>query len=140
MLVSPFRSLRVRLIASVVIIEIVMLSLLVWSNMGVIQQAYGDRLRDTAAGMLQQIATTSGGYMLEVDYATLGEYLNNIAGHEENPDLQRQQPAECINRLFAGVAFKCIYFSVIDVSRRCGHLDNPVFAECIGIISEMRDR
>ena len=83
MLVSPFRSLRVRLIASVVIIEIVMLSLLVWSNMGVIQQAYADRLRDTATGMLQQIAMTSGAYLLEVDYASLGEYLKNIANHEE---------------------------------------------------------
>ena len=56
---SVFRSLRFRLIASVVMIEIVMLSLLVWSNMGVIQQAYAERLQDTAAGLLQQIADTA---------------------------------------------------------------------------------
>ena len=43
---SVFRSLRFRLIASVVVIEIVMLSLLVWSNMGVIQQAYAERLQE----------------------------------------------------------------------------------------------
>jgi PAS domain S-box-containing protein len=83
MLVSPFRSLRVRLIASVVIIEIVMLSLLVWSNLGVIQQAHADRLKDTASSMLQQIATTSGAYLLEVDYASLEDYLRNIANHQE---------------------------------------------------------
>ena len=41
---SVFRSLRFRLIASVVVIEIVMLSLLVWSNIGLLQQAYADRL------------------------------------------------------------------------------------------------
>ncbi len=80
---SPFYSLRVRLIASVVIIEIVMLSLLVWSNMGVIQRAYADRLQDTATSMLRQIADTSGGYLVEVDYATLAEYLRNIASQQE---------------------------------------------------------
>ena len=83
MLVSPLRSLRVRLIVSVVVIEIVMLSLLVWSNMGVIRQAHADRLWDTATSMLEQIATTSGGHLIEVDYATLEEYLRNIADHDE---------------------------------------------------------
>jgi len=80
---SVFRSLRFRLIASVVVIEIVMLSLLVWSNMGVIQQAYAERLQETAAGLLQQIADTSGSYLLEVDYASLEEYLRNVAGQKE---------------------------------------------------------
>ena len=81
--VSPLRSLRVRLIAGVVVIEIVMLSLLVWSNLGVIRQAHADRLWNTAAGMLEQIAATSGRYLVEVDYATLEEYLRNIAHQEE---------------------------------------------------------
>ncbi|VAW73987.1 hypothetical protein MNBD_GAMMA13-1271, partial [hydrothermal vent metagenome] len=44
--VSLWRSLRVRLIAGVVLIEIVMLSLLVWSNMGLLQQSYADRLKE----------------------------------------------------------------------------------------------
>lgn len=83
MAVLPWRSLRVRLIASVVLIEVIMLSLLVWNNMSLIRQAHTDRLRDTAASMLQQIATTSGSYMVEVDYASLEEYLRNIATHPE---------------------------------------------------------
>jgi len=83
MLVSPFRSLRVRLITSVVIIEIVMLSLLVWSNLSVIRQAYADRLWDTATGLLEQVATTSGAYLLEVDYASLEEYLRNFSHQQE---------------------------------------------------------
>jgi two-component system sensor histidine kinase UhpB len=81
--VSPFRSLRVRLITSVVIIEIVTLSLLVWSNLAVIRQAYADRLWDTASGLLEQVATTSGTYLLEVDYASLEEYLRNFTHQEE---------------------------------------------------------
>ncbi|WJW75738.1 PAS domain S-box protein [Thiohalobacter sp. IOR34] len=83
MAVPLLRSLRTRLIASVVLIEIVMLSLLVWNNMSLIRQAHADRLRDTAASMLQQIASTAGSYLVEVDYARLEEYLGNIAGHPE---------------------------------------------------------
>ena len=83
MLVSPARSLRVRLIIGVVLIEIVMLSLLVWSNLGVIRQAHGDRLLDSANSILGQITTTTGSYLVEVDYATLEEYLRNIANHDE---------------------------------------------------------
>jgi len=83
MLVSPFRSLRVRLIVGIVLIEIVMLSLLVWSNLGVIRQAHGDRLLDSANSVLEQVTTTTGSYLVEVDYATLGEYLRNIANHDE---------------------------------------------------------
>jgi PAS domain S-box-containing protein len=77
--VSPFKSLRVRLITGVVIIEIVMLSLLVWSNLSVIRQAYADRLRETAIGLLDHVAATAGSYLLEVDYASLEEYLRSVA-------------------------------------------------------------
>ncbi len=83
MLVSPTRSLRVRLIVGVVLIEIVMLSLLVWSNLGVIRQAHGDRLRDSARSILEQITRTTGSYLVEVDYAALDEYLRNIARNDE---------------------------------------------------------
>ncbi|MFZ0470732.1 MAG: hypothetical protein WAL92_17540, partial [Thiogranum sp.] len=83
MSLSPFKSLRVRLITSVVIIEIVMLSLLVWSNLAVIRQAHADRLWDTATGLLEQVATTSGVYLLEVDYASLEEYLRNFTHQQE---------------------------------------------------------
>ncbi len=82
-MIPPFKSLRVRLIGSVVLIEIVMLSLLVWSNISVIHQAYAERLRETATGMLDQIATTSAGYLLEVDYASLEDYLDNFVRHDK---------------------------------------------------------
>jgi signal transduction histidine kinase len=80
---SIFNSLRFRLIASVVTIEIIMLSLLVWNNIAIIHTTHTDRLRDTATSMLQQIANTSGNYMMAVDYATLEDYLNNIIDYKE---------------------------------------------------------
>jgi signal transduction histidine kinase len=76
-------SLRFRLIASVVSIEIIMLSLLVWNNMTIIHDTHTDRLRDTAASMIQQTANTSGNYMVAVDYATLEEYLRNVISYKE---------------------------------------------------------
>ncbi|MDH5766736.1 MAG: PAS domain S-box protein, partial [Gammaproteobacteria bacterium] len=79
----PFSSLRLRLISSIVIIEVIMLSLLVWSNLTVIQQAHANRLIDTANSLLQQITKTSGSYLFEVDYASLDEYLRNITTHPE---------------------------------------------------------
>jgi len=80
---SLFHSLRFRLIASVVTIEIIMLSLLVWNNIAIIQTTHTDRLRDTASSMLQQIANTSGNYMMAVDYATLEGYLSKIINYKE---------------------------------------------------------
>ena len=76
-------SLRFRLIASVVTIEIIMLSILVWNNISIIQTTHTDRLRDTATSMLQQIANTSGRHMVAVDYATLEDYLSNILNYKE---------------------------------------------------------
>ena len=81
--VPLFQSLRFRLIASVVTIEIVMLSLLVWNNISIIHATHTDRLRDTASSMIQQIARTSGNYMVAVDYATLEDYLSNIIDYQE---------------------------------------------------------
>ena len=81
---SPlFHSLRFKLIASVVTIEIIMLSLLVWNNISIIHTTHTDRLRDTATSMIQQIANTSGNYMVAVDYATLEDYLSNIIHYKE---------------------------------------------------------
>ena len=77
------QSLRCRLIVSVVIIEIVMLSILVWNNITIIQTTHSDRLRDTANSMLQQIANTSGSYMVAVDYASLEGYLKNVIDYKE---------------------------------------------------------
>ncbi|MDX2506842.1 MAG: histidine kinase [Gammaproteobacteria bacterium] len=80
---SLFHSLRFRLIASVVTIEIIMLSLLVWNNISIIHATHTDRLRDTATSMIQQIANTSGNHMVAVDYATLEDYLSNIISYKE---------------------------------------------------------
>ncbi|MFV1974015.1 MAG: ATP-binding protein [Thiohalobacterales bacterium] len=80
---SIFYSLRFRLIASVVAIEVVMLSLLVWSNIRIIQTTHTDRLQDTANSLIQQIANTSGNYMVAVDYASLRDYLENVIKHQE---------------------------------------------------------
>ncbi len=77
------QSLRCRLIVSVVIIEIVMLSILVWNNISIIQTTHTDRLRDTASSMIQQIANTSGSYMVAVDYASLEDYLKNVTNYKE---------------------------------------------------------
>jgi len=77
------KSLRFRLIASVVLIEVVMLSLLVWNNISIIQTTHTDRLRDTANSMIQQVANTSGNYMVAVDYATLEDYLVNVTNYKE---------------------------------------------------------
>lgn len=76
-------SLRFRLIASVVIIEVVMLSLLVWNNISIIHTTHTDRLRDTATSMIQQIANTAGRHMVAVDYAALEDYLSNIINYKE---------------------------------------------------------
>ena len=80
---SLFHSLRFRLIGSVVTIEIIMLSLLVWNNISIIHATHTDRLRDTATSMIQQIANTSGNHMVAVDYATLEGYLSNIINYKE---------------------------------------------------------
>lgn len=81
--IALFQSLRFRLIASVVSIEIIMLSLLVWNNISIIQATHTDRLRDTATSMIQQIARTSGNHMVAVDYASLEDYLSNIIDYQE---------------------------------------------------------
>ena len=80
---SFIRSLRFRLIAGVVTIEIVMLSLLVWSNITIIHSTHADRLHDTASILIKQIADTAGSYMFAVDYASLHDYLTKVVDHRE---------------------------------------------------------
>lgn len=60
-----------------------MLSILVLNNISIIQTTHTDRLRDTANSMLQQIANTSGNYMVAVDYASLEDYLKNVINYKE---------------------------------------------------------
>ena len=80
---SFFHSLRFRLIASVVVIEIVMLSIMVWNNVDTIYKTHATRLSDTASSLLEQFASTAGRYMLEVDYASLEDEAGNLMKHSE---------------------------------------------------------
>lgn len=83
MQVRLFNSLRFRLIASVVLIEVVMLSIMVWSNVNSIYTTHTDRLNDTSKSILLQFAQTAGSYMAEVDYAGLEEYADGVLKHGE---------------------------------------------------------
>ena len=83
MQVGLFKSLRFRLIASVVLIEVVMLSIMVWSNVNSIYTTHTDRLNDTSKSILLQFAQTAGSYMAEVDYAGLEEYADGVLKHGE---------------------------------------------------------
>lgn len=83
MQVGLFKSLRFRLIASVVLIEIVMLSIMVWNNVNSIYTTHTDRLNDTAKSILQQFTRTASTHMVEVDYAGLEEYANAVIQHSE---------------------------------------------------------
>lgn len=83
MRVSLLQSLRFRLIASVVAIEVIMLSILVWNNIDTIYRTHTDRLNETAHSLAKQFASAAGTYMVEVDYASLEEYAASILQHNE---------------------------------------------------------
>jgi len=90
---SFLKSLRTRLIISVVAVEIIMLSILVWNNSAIIQATHTDRLRDTAMSMIQQVANTSGTYMVAVDYASLEDYLKDVINYKDTaPPANRSLP------------------------------------------------
>ena len=78
-----FQSLRFRLIASVVAIEVIMLSLMVWNNVDTIYKTHSDRLNDTAHSILQQFTGVAGSYIAEVDYAGLEEHARNAMQQNE---------------------------------------------------------
>lgn len=83
MQVPFFKTLRFRLISSVVVIEVVMLSILVLSNLNAIYLAHAERLNDTAASILRQFSRTAATYMAEVDYAKLDEYSRRLIENNE---------------------------------------------------------
>lgn len=83
MRVPFFKTLRFRLISSVVIIEIVMLSILVLSNLNAIYLAHAERLNDSAASTLRQFSRTAATFMAEVDYAELDEYAQRVIEKNE---------------------------------------------------------
>ena len=83
MRVSLFQSLRFRLIASVVMIEVIMLSIMVWNNVNTIYRTHTDRLNESAISLVKQFASAAGAFMVEVDYASLEEYAASILEHQE---------------------------------------------------------
>jgi len=80
---NRFLSLRFRLIASIVVIEIIMLSILVLTNLNSIYQINLDRLNHTANSMVKQFSATAGSYITEVDYAGLEEFAKNFLSQPE---------------------------------------------------------
>ena len=83
MRVPWFQSLRFRLIGSIVIIELTMLSIMVWNNVDTIFRTHTDRLNEFATSLVNQFAAAAGAFMVEVDYASLEEYAASILEHNE---------------------------------------------------------
>jgi diguanylate cyclase (GGDEF)-like protein/PAS domain S-box-containing protein len=83
MRISFFQSLRFRLIAGVVLIELVMLSIMVWNNVESIYRTHADRLNDTAHSLIWQFSTTAASYIAEFDYAGLQEAAQQAMEHDE---------------------------------------------------------
>jgi diguanylate cyclase (GGDEF)-like protein/PAS domain S-box-containing protein len=83
MSISFFQSLRFRLIASVVAIEVIMLSIMVWNNVEFIYRTHTDRLHDTARSTIWQFANAAGSYMAEINYAGLEELAQNLIQQNE---------------------------------------------------------
>lgn len=78
-----YKTLRFRLISSVVVIEVIMLSILVFNNLNAIYLAHTQRLNDTAESTLQQFSRSAATYMAKVDYAELNEYSHRIIENNE---------------------------------------------------------
>jgi signal transduction histidine kinase len=76
-------SLRYRIILSIVVIEAVMLSIMVWANTTEVRETHSERLAQSADVIMQQFTTTVGRYLIEADYASLEEYANAVMQHDE---------------------------------------------------------
>ncbi len=76
-------SLRYRIIFSIVVIETVMLSIMVWANTTQVRKTHADRLVQSANVIQQQFSSTVGRYLIEADYASLEEYARAVLQHDE---------------------------------------------------------
>lgn len=74
---------RYRIVFSIVVIEVVMLSILVWANTSGVRQTHADRLAQSADLILDQFTATVGRYIVEADYASLEEYAQSVLNHGE---------------------------------------------------------
>jgi len=64
-------------------IEVIMLSVLVFNNLHTISTTHADRLNDTATSILNQFSSAAGNFMAEVDYAGLEEFSSDLLKHTE---------------------------------------------------------
>lgn len=76
-------SLRARFIISVAVIEIVMLSLLVWTNLSTLRDTQSKQLHTSAGNLSRLFADTAGRFLIEVDYASLEQYAQRVAKQHE---------------------------------------------------------
>ncbi len=76
-------SLRARFILSVAVIEVVMLSLLVWSNLSALRDTQSKLLQSGAENLSRLFADTSGRFLIAVDYASLEQYSQRVAKQHE---------------------------------------------------------
>ncbi|MDH3917120.1 MAG: hypothetical protein OEU25_02975, partial [Rhodospirillales bacterium] len=76
-------SLRYRIIFSIVVIEAVMLSIMVWANTTEVRKTHADRLAQSANVIQRQFSSTVGRYLIEADYASLEEYAQAVLQHDE---------------------------------------------------------
>jgi diguanylate cyclase (GGDEF)-like protein/PAS domain S-box-containing protein len=110
MLLSFFQSLRFRIIASVVAIEVIMLSIMVWNNVGFIYSTHADRLNETARSTIRQFSSAAGSYMAEINYAGLQELAQNLLQQNEVSYLvvvnSKNKPVIQLGRKFDAVPLK----------------------------------
>ncbi len=76
-------SLRFRLIAVVVAIQVVTAALLVWNSAGIIRDTHTERLNQTARSIVGQFTLTAGAYLFAYDYAALEELADAILRDDE---------------------------------------------------------
>jgi len=76
-------SLRSRIVISIVAIEVVILSALVWSNTLHVLDTQKERLDDTSQVIAHQFTEAAGRLLIENDIATLEEHARTALGHEE---------------------------------------------------------
>ncbi|MCC1495065.1 ATP-binding protein [Cognatishimia sp. F0-27] len=77
------RSLRFQFGFALVVVQIVLLTIIVWNGTSNFRHSYEHRLHDMAVNLAAQVAATSARFLFELDYARLDEYLQRSMSYEE---------------------------------------------------------
>ncbi|MEJ2359857.1 MAG: EAL domain-containing protein [Gammaproteobacteria bacterium] len=121
MTIPFFKSLRFRLIASVVAIEVIMLSIMVWNNVELIYQTHTDRLHETASSTIWQFSNAAGSYMAEINYAGLQELAENLMRQNEVSYLivvdAKNKPVVQLGRKYSQIAHDSKTFTAINPTK-----------------------